>query len=680
MQDQQEWNPFMPQQQQEADASMAAPQAPQEMAPTQPQQAAPQEWNPFMNEDTGLDLPKEAPQAAGAPPAQAPPPAPDPSSSYVDMMLQGSKAPPPSLRPPEEDTRPLVQKFGEGFSKNPKDGEVPEFQKVLMSSIAQGVTESFMNINQLAADIGTKVGLVPKTASDSMRANYDAEREQYKNIPYIKKHNIASTIVKDTAKFGLESVGPGMIGKAAGLTGSLYKNLAGDALAGAAAGGLEDPGNVQSPWLARGANALVQGGLNAAVSAPFRILGSMRGAPTAGRVAEQQANAEALKPLGTSGTVGQIIGNSNGLMGPRLAATEAAAAKKVPVLGNDDAMYAQQEGLQRVQKAFVKGIEPKAADITALTKQEIQVAELAGKSPADAAIDKVYNTISERAGSGAVNLEGILESANKVAAKFNQEVSKSPSMNIVDKMVGDLQKKAAGGELNFNQLWNMRKQLDDAAFNEYGIKAPSDVVKKGTKELRDAIGKALDDRAAEAGIGSEWKNISKQYMQNMGYKKIQEMMELSGSPLGRGGISPGRSLMTFARDLDKRKNVIKRFLDKDQRLAMQGVIKVTKLINKNLRVVTPGLDVVSAAVGAGSLTALGHMAGGGTSFAAGATIFGLTRLLHSKAGRELLTYAGKQPLQSLKLQQMSMRLFQGITSHVQQAMGKQAATNAGNTQ
>ncbi len=663
-----EWNPFIDQQSAEAVpmSLQDQPTSPQQAGPATPQQmpAAQEEWNPFME-----GQPDASSMAAPTAPATPPPAAALPPEAQPQM--QRSVVPPPVAT----NDRPFVQKIGEGF--DPAQAEhVANAQKILMSSIAQGGVEALMNINQLAADIGTKIGLVKKETAQEMRANYDAEREQYKNIPYIKEHNIISGLIKDTSKFGLETAGPGAIAKAAGLGGTMVKNIAGDVLAGAVSGGLEDPGNVKSPFAQRGLEALGSGVVTGALSAPFRLLGGMRGVYTPERAAEQASNAQALKAAGTSGSVGQIIGNSNGLMGDRLQSVEAQAAKKVPLLGNDDKYYAQQEGIQKLQKEFVKSIEPKAADITTLTKQEITAAQMAGKSIADAALDKAYNLISDKTSAGSVKVDGIIDASNNIMKRFGNEISASPSANIVTKIIGDLQSKA-NGDLSFQQLWNLRKQLDDAAFNEYGIKAPSALVKKGTKELRDAIGTALDEHATAAGVGKEWKNVSRQYMENLGYKKLQDEITLSTSPLGRGGLSPGKGMLTFARNLDKKKAALGRYLNPDQKAAMLGVIKVTKLAAKNLRTVTPGLDVLSAAAGLGGLAAVTHMAGGPAAFTVGATIYGLTNLLHSAAGRELLTYAGKQPLQSLKLQQLAARLFQGLTSHIAQGMAQPLADNAG---
>ncbi len=606
-------------------------------------------FNPF-----DISMPDPAAPAAGQ--QAAPPQQPGFNPFDVDMSYQAGQPTPPVSAP----NAPTGQ---------PQGGSLDDIRRMSGAAVAQGAIKTYQDLNLLARELGEKLGVTTKEKTAAARADFNTERQQYQNLDVVKKYPISSSIIQGVTNVGLEMIPATKIAKAGGLIANLGSKIPGigarmgsglavDAAATGITGTMQDPGQTDSPFLARAGEGLKQGGIGALVSAPFRFLGGLRGAPIAENIAGQQANAAALEKVG-GGSVGQVIGDTQGLMGPRVAAFEAETAKKVPFVGGDDAFYAQQENIKKAQKEFVSSVKPKPEDVASLTPEEYAAATEKGLHPTDAAINKAYDEIrGATAQIKSIDPTPLVKEVDDLSKALGTNISKTPSVNLVQGRIADLKN---SGDLNFEKLWDFRKTLDDSAFTEAGVMKAGAKGSEALADLRDLVSKRLQSAADDIGIGPRWKEIAGQYAQNQTSKQLEKLMQDASSPLGRSGISPGRGLLSFAKQLETKQKVLGRSLTPEQKQTMKGVINVTKLAAKQLRIVTPGIDTLGASASAGAAGAAAAMFGAGPASAMAGLTWGLTSMLYSKAGRELLTYAGKTPLTSLKLQQIAMRILQTAT-------------------
>ena len=662
-----------------------------------PQQAAPQQ----------MQQPQAAPQQAQMAPPQpvaqqqspAPQQAPAPTGSGAAPVLTfnpftprdvGQQGLPTNILPnPQMQAQQAAQTppvpSTPGIPATPDTGATVDQKTASLlkaggTAAGQGIVEGLQGINEFAADTAQKLHIVSPSFVEGVKAGYASERAQYANLSFIKENPGTSDLVKQNIAYGLGLAVPGGAAvagaRALGLGAGVFGNIAADALGNAVAGGLQSPGQSQTPFEDRAMNAGVAGVTGGLLSAPFRYFGGLKGEATPERITAQQANAAALEPVG-GGTVGQIIGDTNdagaygnpkgvgGMPGQNLQGAEVALSK-VPFVGNKGGLLDQQGALRNTQKDFVKNLSPNPADIAHLTPEEVADAVNTETPLPDAAISKAYSTIKDTAdASGPVSLDAVIPDIQKLNQSLMKgpegQISATASDNVVLSKIKDLSETP---NPTFQQLWDFRKNLDDTAFTQAGVLKPSTTASAGLGKLRDAVSTALQNQADKSGFGDQWSNISKQYAQNIGFKKVQGMMDLAYSPLGRGGMSPGRGMLTFARNLDAAmdKGIVS--LNPEQKAAALGVIKTTTLMAKQLRMVKPGLEIMTkqSAIGAAALLG-GHVAGvplAGAAGTAGALVAGVSHLLNSGLGRAVLTYAGKQPLTSLKLQSISMNLFKTL--------------------
>ncbi len=657
-----------------------AVQGPQQAAPQQMQQVPPQE-------DTQMQrwAPPQPPTQEQVPQEEAPTPAPVLTFNPFAPRDVGQHGLPQDILP-----NPKAQaQQADSVPGTPEIPSTPDTGQTVDQNTAslikaggvsalQGVVEKLQGVNELAADLGQKLHIVSPEFAAGIKASNNSERAQYNNLSFIKENPGTSRFINQNVNYALGTALPA----GAAIQGtSMAAKLGADILTNAVAGSLESVGNSQTPFWDRLKNGMFSGMTAGVVSAPFRYLGGLKGVATPEVISAQQANARALEPVG-GGTVGQIIGDSNGLTGNSIQGTEAKLAG-IPLVGGKSELIKQQAELKGVQKDFVKSLSPNPADIAHLTPAEMAAALESNTPLTDAAITKAYSTIKETAdAAGPVSLEAVAPDIDKLAKSLQRGPEGHISLTASDKVVASkIEDLANTPNPTFQQLWDFRKNLDDSAFTQAGVLKPSTTASSGLATLRKSVSTALQQQADKAGFGEQWGNISKQYAQNVGFKKIQDMMDLSYSPLGRGGMSPGRGMMTFARNLNAglMKGVIS--LQPEQKAAAQGVIKLTTLMAKSLRKVNPELEGLSrhglAAVG--GVGAAAFFAGGihGVGMAALATK-GLSTLLNSGVGRSLLTYAGKQPLQSLKLQSIAMKLMQtfvgGEAAHISNNKNSQYGT------
>lgn len=517
------------------------------------------------------------------------------------------------------DDKILADKIGSWKGLGP---ELSDSDKAVHASIAQAFVMAAQDMSILARNLGGMLGLADEKKTAQMQADFNSERQQFANLPYIKANPIKSSLISQGGEFALNMAGPAKLVKGAGLAGGVIKGALGDAISAGAAGAMAIPEEGSS----RLSNGLISGALGGAIGLAGRAVGSVANKFLGADPAKVAENSALFEKSGVTPTVGQLSGNT------ALQETEASLTKW-PLVGGKQGLLNQQTQIEQAQRAFAQSVKP-------------------AEGVANQLYDDVLTTMKGKPVT--VNQQELMALQNSL--------EKSVDLNPMQKKVLDkIYTLNQQTDMDFQKLWDFRKNVDTILYGESGIKAPAAADPSGSVgKLRDILQKSLQDNADAGGAGAKFSMANSLFRQNLASQKIQQFLGEAYDGIITG--STGRSITKFGQLLEKNaSNLTSKLDDPELKAAYNGMIKLVKATAPAVQGVKGTVDrlgltlEVAGGLGAHSLVGITNP----MVVAVPLLIKGYSSLLNSGAGRALLKHAASLKTGSTTLKSIANQVIKG---------------------
>lgn len=534
-----------------------------------------------------------------------------------------------------------------------------ETGRAVAAAMTQGAIEAGQDILSLAADINSVLG-INREGNAATKRGFAAQRKAYGEIEEVKNSPIASTIAKDTAKSTLELLPAAKVGamaergvqlaeKSLGLGRGLlpgYKSVssgvANDFTTGATIGALQG-GQGEDPWLSRlqsaGVNAIsfgAMGGISRGIQA------AIRGPATLENINAQQAMDILYKQYDMKAPVSHITQSTtldNTMMG----------LSQLPGIGGKGKLLGLKAQLEQANGKFMDSMS-------------------VGTKMADATVDKIHQAV-KASPTGSVSLVPAHKMASAVLRQLDGmgDVS-NPAINTVRKKAQEV---LSSNNLSFKAARSARIALDDAVSQVIKARNMGQVsgqVEKAAVMLRKAVEFSNEKAANAVGMGTEYAAAKNLYKQNIGYNKIKELWDNAGGlALAKEGgdiaktLEP-KNLVNFTNNLKEQAKDIMPLLTPENKQVFKGLLTLNSNMKNVLQKIKPGVGLMNTSLAGGMGVTAASIAGLPKTVAIGAAIKGVSHLLNSDAGRDLLTYVGRATPSIA--QRLTQRILQGTSNAI----------------
>ncbi len=516
----------------------------------------------------------------------------------------------------------------------PNNSGMTEGDKARLAGVIQGTVNLGHHFYSFVSDLAKGLG-ISKGDAGKERANWASEKTQYENLPYVKGNKLSAKIPEKLIEYGGLAAPGTAIAKGLGLISGMARGLAGDVLAGATASAIADPETSKNSLLDRAKNAAVGGAVSGAIGLPLRA-GS---AAISGSYSPATAAAQTELYNTAKNKFGVELGPAQLVTNPERAETVKAVQGtlgQLPLVGGKGSMLKKKQSVINADEDFVNSLKSNG-------------------QKAKESFDNISKTLDDKLGKFSVKNSSATSEANKVLDKLTGISRPSEDMlKLKDAAINILNSPGK----TFSDYKLLRQNLDDLLYGSGSSGAmKGGPLKDMAKTLRGSMEKDLETAAKVAGKGKEYFTAKKDYRDFILMDKIQKLY--NNSLEGSGILNPA----TFGTNLTKKSKSLMSGMSVEAKDTFKGLIKLHQATSQILKT-KRGLNYQAAFPVAA--TATGAVAVGHAPIAAGAgAVFkGISYLLDSKVGRQLLTYVGKQSSKSTNVSDIALKLIQGSSAAI----------------